>query len=203
MDPADTRTSLLQASYALMLNKGYAATGVAEICRSARVSKGAFYHCFQTKQHCALEMLRHQMTTAQAIMEQGLHLDGPDDIKGSLRYVRHVENRSEQIFRDGCLIGSFALELAETHPELREQVSRIFQGTTGQFARALAPLARARKQPPRLSPRDLAEHMLTVIEGGVVLARAHGDTRFVSQGLRLFRRSLEIMYDPKEKIQRR
>ena len=46
----ETRHRILQSAIRLFSNNGYDATSVADICQSAGVSKGAFYHHFPTKQ---------------------------------------------------------------------------------------------------------------------------------------------------------
>lgn len=193
MNATGTRTSLLESCYSLMLVKGYASAGVDEICRHAGVSKGSFYHFFSSKQQCALEMLDHHMAGAQATIEEGLSATGLDPLDAAIAYVRHVEDLSEKVFQNGCLIGAFALELAETHPELRERVSDLFKRTTAHFERALEPLSDAIRSPDKPSARELAEQMMTAIEGGVVLSKAHGNLRYLSQGLRLFRHYLELL----------
>jgi AcrR family transcriptional regulator len=53
----ETRTHLLEAAQRLFSLNGYDATGVAEICAAAGVSKGAFYHHFPTKQAVFLQLL--------------------------------------------------------------------------------------------------------------------------------------------------
>lgn len=191
MNSNDSRTAILHACYRLMLAKGYSATGVDEICRAAGVSKGSFYHFFESKQACALAMLDHHMAEAQAVLQAGLDVAGLDPVSAALAFVEKFERLSGELMGDGCLIGSFALELAETHPELRERVSGIFRGMTADFARVLAPLAGKGAGGP--SGEELAEQMLLVIEGGVVLSKAHRDGRFVAQGLRLFRQYLETL----------
>lgn len=45
-----TRARILEAAQSCFTENGYDATGVAEICRRAGVSKGAFYHHFPSKQ---------------------------------------------------------------------------------------------------------------------------------------------------------
>lgn len=193
MNTPDTRTRLFDASYSLMLAKGYPATSVAEICDRAEVSKGSFYHFFASKQQLAMEMLKHHMAGAQATIEHGLDRTGADEEDFAIRYVQHVEQVSEDIWRDGCLIGSFALELSETHPELRAQISEVFRGLADHLEKIFTPLCRANPGPDAPSPRELAEQMISVIEGGVVLSRAHNDRRFVPQALRCFRRYLNTL----------
>jgi AcrR family transcriptional regulator len=54
----ETRNKILQSSMKLFADKGYDATGVAEICDVSAVSKGAFYHHFPSKQSVFLELLK-------------------------------------------------------------------------------------------------------------------------------------------------
>lgn len=54
----ETRNEILQAAEALFAREGYEAAGVAGICQDAGVSKGAFYHHFQTKEEVFLELFR-------------------------------------------------------------------------------------------------------------------------------------------------
>jgi AcrR family transcriptional regulator len=53
----ETRTHLLEAALRLFSKEGYDATGVAEICQAAGVSKGAFYHHFPSKHDIFMALL--------------------------------------------------------------------------------------------------------------------------------------------------
>jgi AcrR family transcriptional regulator len=54
----ETHRKILSRSAKLFSEKGYDATGVAEICAASEVSKGAFYHHFPTKQAVFIELLK-------------------------------------------------------------------------------------------------------------------------------------------------
>jgi AcrR family transcriptional regulator len=62
-----TRERILNAALTEFARHGYDATGVAEICAAASVTKGAFYHHFAGKQALFLELLD---TWLQAVDEQ-------------------------------------------------------------------------------------------------------------------------------------
>lgn len=53
----ETRSRLLLAALDSFAERGYDATGVAEICQRAGVSKGAFYHHFASKQALFVALL--------------------------------------------------------------------------------------------------------------------------------------------------
>ena len=53
----DTRSAILDAALELFSRNGYEATGVAEICAAAQVSKGAVYYHFPSKQELFLALM--------------------------------------------------------------------------------------------------------------------------------------------------
>ena len=61
----ETHNRILSAATELFSKSGYDATGVAEICQAAGVSKGAFYHHFPTKQAVFMELLNSYMNSIE------------------------------------------------------------------------------------------------------------------------------------------
>ena len=62
----ETRARILQAAEECIAERGYDGTGVAEICQRARLSKGAFYHHFPSKQAVFLELLNRWLAALDA-----------------------------------------------------------------------------------------------------------------------------------------
>jgi len=60
---AETRQKIESAALELFSANGYDATGVADICARAGISKGAFYHHFPTKHDVFLSLLDHWVTS--------------------------------------------------------------------------------------------------------------------------------------------
>jgi AcrR family transcriptional regulator len=66
----ETRNRILEAANLLFSKNGYDATGVAEICNAAGVSKGAFYHHYPSKQAVFLASMENWLTN----LNQGFNL---------------------------------------------------------------------------------------------------------------------------------
>lgn len=59
MSPTDTRTLLLETALNLIWNSNYNSVGVNEICKQAGVTKGSFYHHFESKAELFCEATTH------------------------------------------------------------------------------------------------------------------------------------------------
>jgi AcrR family transcriptional regulator len=66
----ETRQAILQAAQQRFAHVGYEATSVAAICDAAGVSKGAFYHHFNSKQQVFLDLLNHWLAVLDAQIEE-------------------------------------------------------------------------------------------------------------------------------------
>lgn len=62
----ETRTRLMDVAEVCFSSQGYDVTGIAEICRRAGVSKGAFYHHFDGKQALFMALLERWLAGLDA-----------------------------------------------------------------------------------------------------------------------------------------
>jgi AcrR family transcriptional regulator len=84
----ETRNHILEAAQRLFSLNGYDATGVAEICQAAGVSKGAFYHHFPSKQAIFMDLLENWL----AVMDDGLQAisQGEQDVPHILMQMTEI-----------------------------------------------------------------------------------------------------------------
>ena len=59
MSPIDTRTVLLETALELIWSSNYNSVGVNEICKQAAVTKGSFYHHFESKAELFCKATEH------------------------------------------------------------------------------------------------------------------------------------------------
>jgi AcrR family transcriptional regulator len=65
----ETRAQILESAIKLFSNRGFNAASVDDICKDAGVSKGAFYHHFETKQALFLALLDGWLNTIDSAIE--------------------------------------------------------------------------------------------------------------------------------------
>jgi AcrR family transcriptional regulator len=81
----ETRRTILDTAEELFIQQGYTATGVAEICEAAGVSKGAFYHHFESKQAVFLVIMEDRLSYINQAMQQVL--DDQREVPDALMYL--------------------------------------------------------------------------------------------------------------------
>ncbi len=184
------REKLLAAAQELMLERGYNATTVDEICTHAGVSKGSFYHFFDSKEELGLATLEAYYNQGIATLMSGPFTREEDPTKKLFGFLEQTEKHSEEFWGHGCLLGTFAVDLAETHPLIRQRVAEQFDRLALELSRLFEPLAAPDGGGP--TAKELATSYLVALEGSIVLAKAFDDPSRIRAGLETFRRQLEV-----------
>jgi len=119
-DPTDIPRRLTDAGYLLFNRHGYNATGIQQITDQAGVPKGSFYNHFGSKEAFAAQILRHYADWVDEAWDLCLN-DAPPDARGAIRhaFARFVEHHARTQCQ-GCLVGNFAAEVAESSPACRD-----------------------------------------------------------------------------------
>jgi TetR/AcrR family transcriptional repressor of nem operon len=185
-----TKEKLLEAAQTLMLSKGYPATTVDEVCDLASVSKGSFYHLFNSKEELGLAVLEAFQARSERLINEGPQAHVADPVDRALQLLEHLTAVASEAWGDGCLLGSFALDLADTHAVIREAVSEKFRQIAEALAEGMAPLGREGGHPDAPSGAELAEQFIVVVEGALILAKAHKDWSYVTRALERFQKDV-------------
>jgi len=179
-----------------MLAKGYEATSVEEICETADLTKGSFFHYFETKEELGKAVLERFCRQQQERMQTAsFHAkrDPLERIEGMLGFM--IQMSKEPMAKQGCLLGTFSQELAKTHPEIRRCCAEQFQGWTEGLKRDLDEAKAMYVPKGSIDTRSLAEHLIAVIEGSLILVKANQDTTVMAKNLRHFQRYLRTLFE--------
>ena len=191
-----TKQKLLEAAQKLMLARGYPVTTLDDICASARVTKGSFFHYFKSKEDLGKAVLEHFMTHQFQAMQGAAFIRKRDPLARVYGYVDFaIDISKDPAMVHGCLLGSFAQDLSDTHPRIRQQCGHYFDQWAAVLKRDLD-AAKAEYAPrTTFDTQSLAEHFIAVVEGALILVKVKKDTKILEKQLRHFKRYLQSLFE--------
>ena len=189
----DTRTRFLDSALRVLRQRGYAATRVDDLCAATGLSKGAFFHHFPSKEALALAAADHFHASAEAVFA-GLDREHAAPRDWLLAYVDlRVALLDGDLPDVTCLLGTVVQETYETHPGLSAVAGAHIETHAASIAE-VARAAKAQHAPDAMwDPGSLGRHVLAVVQGAFVLAKATGSLEVAVESLRHLRRYLELL----------
>lgn len=166
-----TYQRIVQSALYLFWLQGYTATAIADILKRSKSQAGSFYHFFKTKEELLLAVLQLYLENLQPIVVQPVaeRLQDPiERVFGILEFYRG--NLLSTGCTYGCPIGRLALEIPEEQFRVHKRLADNFDGWTSAVESFLKD-ARERL-PAGTNLQTLSKFILTVMEGGVMQARA-------------------------------
>ena len=191
-DAGSSRTRLLDAALRVFRERGYTATTVEDLCRAAGVTKGSFFHHFESKEALALAAIEHWNMLTGALFEAAPYRQVEDPRERLLAYLdfRAALVRGE-LPEFTCLLGTLVQETFASHPVLQAACGTGIKA----HAQTLVPTieaARARYAPEAdWSAESLARHTQAVLQGGFVLAKALNDPQAALEAIGHLKRYVE------------
>ena len=172
--PPDTRDKLLLTAARLFHEQGFAATGIATILREADVRSGSLYHFFPSKDALLAGVLDWYEKNLEPVVLDPIERQERDPIERIFKLLDWYRDGMESTeCRKGCPIGNLALEVSDTHPEVRPRIDVNFRNWAAGIERWLDEAAD--RLPAGCDRGALSRFVLTVMEGGLMQARASDD----------------------------
>jgi AcrR family transcriptional regulator len=172
--------------------KGYGSTSIADVLKAAAVNSGSLYHFFPGKQDLLLAVL-DQYHAGIGPMLLAPAWEGVDDPIDRV-FALLARYRNSIVSTDctyGCPIGSLALEIHEPDPPVRERLAANFDGWVEAITACLEQAGR--RLPAACQRRQLAEFVLTTMEGGVMQARTHRDVAYFDSSVQQLRIYFDLL----------
>ncbi len=140
--PSDTRDKLLQAALDLIWASSYGSVSVDDICGSAGVKKGSFYHFFPSKEDLAVAAFElHWQRDIEPILDRVFHPDRKplERIEGWCEaiYVEQKERFLACGHVPGCPFCSVGSEMGTLNERLRRKVEDLLERGHFQLERTL------------------------------------------------------------------
>ena len=195
------RTKLLDAAIETVRAQGYAATSVDELCRKAGVTKGAFFHHFESKEALAVAAANHWSETTGAMFAAApyhAHKDPLDRLLGYIDLRRDLLRGAPAEFT--CFAGTTVQESFATSDGIRAACEASIFGHAATLADDIAAAKRKYGAKGVWTPMSLALHTQALLQGAFILAKAKGGAAVAADSVDHLRRYIELLFNrsPKE-----
>lgn len=191
----ESRNRLLDAALQVIRTKGYSATRVEDICEAAGLSKGSFFHHFESKEALAVAAAEYWSELTGGLFASAHYHQHEDPLDRVLAYIdfRRSLVRGE-LPEWTCLVGTMAQETYATNPGIREACDRSIRGHADTLVADIAAAKQRYAPEADWSPRSLALHTQVVIQGAFVVAKAHHDPRVATDAIDHLKRYFELLF---------
>jgi len=169
----ETRGRLLAAAIDVIRAKGYTATTVDDICATAGLTKGSFFHHFDSKEELGIAAIEQFGTMADALFGGARYQADPDPRARILGYVDlRMAMLQGDIAQYTCLLGTTVQEVYATHPALRAACDRVLSDHAAALARDLAAAKELYAPTAAWTPESVGYFMQCVLQGAFIFAKA-------------------------------
>jgi TetR/AcrR family transcriptional regulator, transcriptional repressor for nem operon len=172
---AGTKSRLLDAGLAMLLERGYHDMGIQALLEATGVPRGSFYHHFRDKEDFALRVVDRYMEGVHAGLDECLG----DRSRPPLERVRRFFEATREKYRSegylGCMLGGVGQELSGTSEVFRRRIDGCFQAVAMRVAECLTEAVARGDLPEGTDCPGMAALLIDCWEGAALRTRLRRD----------------------------
>lgn len=191
----ESKTRILNAALHVIRAKGYSATRIEDVCETAGLTKGSFFHHFDSKEQLAVAAADYWTEVTSAVFVSAPYHQPADPLDRLLAYVDFRKALLQGELPDfTCLLGTMTQEIYDTHPAIRIACEK----SISEHAFTLVPDIEAAIEKHAVeadwTAESLALYIQAVIQGAFILAKAKHTAAAAAESIDHLRRYLELLF---------
>ena len=189
-----TKIKILDAAQSLMMEKGFVATSIDEICKMASTTKGSFFHYFDNKETLGVELAKRFSEMTLDMFIKACSDAGDDPLDRIFAVTDLVGELSESPDYKGCLLGTFTQELARTHPNINKVCCASFDNVAKILKDELKKANKIYIPDSSIEIDNLAIFLVSIIQGSIIVLKAKQDHSIVRNNLLQFKEYIKLVF---------
>ncbi len=204
----NTHERILDAAEPLVTANGFAGTSIDDILKSAGLTKGAFFHHFKNKADLARELIERHARRDVALFEEleaEAEKKSQDPLERTIHFLEGFEQYASSFVKPsidappGCMYAAYTYESMQFEPAIRDFIADSLRRWTSIYVRNFQDVLDRYEPALPVTARQLAEMIVAIIQGGLVLGRAYNDTRMTARQSEQFRNYLKLLFVPRDR----
>lgn len=176
-----TREDILTSAIATVHRQGLQSTGLKDLFAVTQASSGSFYNYFPSKDEFAHALIDFQWQQIRKDAFETTKELTEDPIARLFLVIDKIEAKHlSEINCAGCLLGNLIVDLVEHNESFRQHLQQIFNEWQALFSELLQ--AGKAQLSDRVDPDLLAEQILTMLEGVLLMVRLYSDSDRLQRG---------------------
>ena len=193
----ESKARILDAALRVIRTKGYSATTIDDVCTTAGLTKGSFFHHFKSKDELALAATAHFAAMADGLFAAAPYRTLSDPRERVIGYVKFRKSiLTGDLPEFTCLLGTLVQEAYETHPAIREACDKYISAHAALVEADIAAAKRIYAPKAKWSPASLALFTQAALQGAFILAKAKHGPQIAAECIDHLQRYIETQLPP-------
>lgn len=171
---------IIEKSAPIFNKKGYAATSMQDILTATGLAKGGVYGHFESKDEIALEVFEFaQQQLLEAISTRiKLAYTATDKLFAVINFYYNYS--INPLLEGGCPLLNTAIDADYNFPALKKRAAAVSKQMLGSLVRIITRGTDRGEFKSCLAIEMEAQHIFSVIEGGMMMSRLHDDPKYLN-----------------------
>ncbi|SEN84159.1 DNA-binding transcriptional regulator, AcrR family [Mucilaginibacter gossypiicola] len=185
-----TRQFIIETAAPIFNEKGIAGTTIDDILAATKMAKGGLYGHFESKEEIAnvmvnylLDKLNDKVTTVMAKEKTA--------IKKILAFIDIYKDPIDSYIDGGCPILNFGVEADDNNPALKQRLKTMIEEGQRVFIEIINKGVANGEISPEINAADYALKMFTLLEGGMLVSRVTGSSKYMNSLVRMLKSELK------------
>lgn len=170
-----TRKYIIERAAPIFNKHGYAGTSMSQLTQAIKLTKGAIYGNFESKDEIAIASFDYNVSEIIKRIGEVVHSkeDACDKLIAFARF--YLDSFAKISRKGGCPVLNAAVDSDDVHEHLKKRVKSAIGNWMDSVANIVAAGVKRDQIKPDVNPDCFASLFVSLIEGGVLLSKTTGD----------------------------
>ena len=179
----ETRKFIIEKSAPIFNMHGYKGTTMSQLTKAINMTKGAIYGNFIDKDEIALAAFDHNFAEISKKIQEAVRSkeNACDKLIAFANF--YLDEFMEISRKGGCPLLNAAIDSDNIHPPLKARVAEAIETWINTVTRIVYSGIKRKQIHPNTKPEQFASVFVSLIEGGIMLSKATGNTIHLSRNI--------------------